>query len=94
MNIFKLMINFYYDSKYGKITHSALRKNKMIYIGKRHSDIFLQAPMGELRNAEQGFLTENHKFVNRKVGLKIAKHYNQIINKTPPKDVLFSEDMW
>lgn len=90
------LLNKYYDKKYGKITSSALREKKSnkIYIGKRHCDCFVQRPKGELVSAEQGFLTANGVFVNRKVALKIAKHYKQIKEKHPPKNELFSEDIF
>ena len=48
--------------------------------------------MGVLRGAEQGFITETYTFVDRKLALKIAKHYNQIKHKHPPKDELLSEE--
>lgn len=91
-----LFIDRYYDKKYGKIVSSALRelKSNKIYKGIRHSDCFVQRPKGELVSAEQGFLTEKGVFVNRKLGLKIAKHYGQIKQKTPPKNLLFSEDIF
>lgn len=42
----------------------------------------------------QGFLTNTHRFVNRKEGLLIAEKCNQIIKKHPCYDELYSEDMW
>ena len=85
--------NLYYDLRYGKIIASALKHSDLIYVGKRHSDCFIQKEKGILRNAEQGFYTEKRKFVDRKLALKIAKHYNQIIKKHPPYDQLLSEDI-
>lgn len=41
----------------------------------------------------QGFISTNG-FVNRKEGLKIAKESDQIIEKHPSYDELYSEDMW
>lgn len=87
------LFNLYYDLIYGKIICAALLKDNIIYKGKTHAECFLQRPKGELRNAKQGFITEKGKFVNRKLGLKIAKHYNQIKHKNPPEDMLFSEDI-
>lgn len=88
------LFNGYYDRKYGRIIAAAIRKDNVIYKGKTHSDCLIQRPKGELRNAEQGFLTENNIFVDRKVALKIAKHYKQILYKHPPKNILFSEDLF
>lgn len=85
--------NYIYDKKYGKIVASALRKGGKVYIGKTHADCFIQEPRGVLRDAEQGFVTETTKFVNRKLALKIAKHYKQIKIKHSPKDILMSEDL-
>ena len=77
----------------GRIVASALRKGSKLYIGKTHSDCFKQEAMGVLRGAEQGFITETYTFVDRELALKIAKHYNQIKHKHPPKDELLSEDL-
>ena len=77
----------------GKILSAALRRGSKIYMGKTHSDCFKQEPMGILRDAEQGFITETYTFVNRKTALRIAEHYKQIKHKHPPKDELFSEDL-
>ena len=85
--------NKYYDKRYGKIIASALRKDNRIYTGKTHADCFIQEPLGVLRNAEQGFLTDNNVFVNRVMALKIAKHYKQIKHKHTPYNQLLSEDL-
>ena len=43
----------------------------------------------------QGFLASpDGRFVDRKEALVIAKEANQLIRKTPPEDILFSEDLW
>lgn len=78
---------------YGPIKCAALRNNNRIYEGKTHAECFLQEPKGILRNAEQGFITENNLFVDRKFGLMIAKYFNQIKIKHIPTDVLLSEDL-
>ena len=85
--------NLYYDLRYGKIIASALKKDDKLYVAKRHSDCFVQCEKGVLRGAEQGFYTEKRKFVNRKKALKIARHYNQVIEKHPPYNQLLSEDL-
>jgi len=42
----------------------------------------------------QGFWTSANRFVDRKEGCIIARAANQLIRKTGPDDVLFSEDLW
>ena len=87
------LLNKYYDKKYGRIIASALRNANKVYKGKTHADCFVQEPKGVLKCAEQGFLTDNGVFVDRKQALKIAKHYKQIKKKHPPKNILMSEDL-
>lgn len=43
---------------------------------------------------DQGFLTNTGRFVDRKEGCTIARAANQIVQKTGPEEILFSEDMW
>ena len=50
-------------------------------------------PIGVLRKASQGFVTENGFFVDREIGLVIAEHFDQINIKHDPKELLFSEDL-
>lgn len=92
MGVIRDMKNLY-DGRYDKIMCSALRKDNVIYSGVTHADCFRQAPKGELRCAEQGFLTNSGDFVDRKLGLKIAEYYNQVVQKHPPLDELLSEDL-
>ena len=80
-----------YD-KYGKIKCAALKLGDKVYIGKTHAHCFAQDKKGVLRNAEQGFLTENGFFVDRKLAVKIAEYFKQIRVKHPPEDELYSED--
>jgi hypothetical protein len=80
--------------KYGKIVCAALLHNNCIYMSKKgHYAIFTMEPIGVLRNATQGFVTENGFFVDRQVGLAIAEYFNQINIKYPPTDRLLSEDL-
>ena len=82
-----------YD-KYGKIICAALLHNNCIYMSKKgHHAIFPMEPIGVLRNAVQGFVTENGYFVDREIGLSIAEYFNQINIKYPPIDRLLSEDL-
>ena len=60
---------------------------------KGHYAIFPMEPIGVLRKAIQGFVTENGYFVDRELGLSIAEYYNQINTKHPPIDRLLSEDL-
>ena len=83
--------------EYGPIMYAALKLNNTVYSGKTHAYCFeiigrKKIPYEELKNVEQGFLTENGKFVDRKLGLKIAEHFNQIKTKHPSENELYSED--
>ena len=80
--------------KYGRVICAALLYNDCIYMSKKgHYAIFPMEPIGVLRNAIQGFVTENGYFVNRELGLSIAEYFNQINIKHPPIDKLLSEDL-
>ncbi len=80
--------------EYGRIVCAALLHNNCIYMSyKGHYAIFPMEPIGVLRNAKQGFVTENGYFVDRVLGLDIAKYYNQINIKHNPQDELMSEDL-
>ena len=80
--------------KYGRIICAALLHNNCIYMSKKgHYAIFPMEPIGVLRQAIQGFVTENGYFVDRELGLSIAEYYNQINTKYPPIDRLLSEDL-
>ena len=79
---------------YGRIVCAALLHNNCIYMGKEgHHVIFSMEPLGVLRCAKQGFVTEYGYFVDREIGLCIAKYFNQINVKYPPEDKLVSEDL-
>ncbi len=79
---------------YGKIVCAALLHGNCIYISRKaHYAIFSMEPIGILRNCEQGFVTENGFFVDRKIALYIAEYFNQINIKHLPKNVLMSEDL-
>lgn len=80
-------------SYWGPIKCAALRKDNIVYTGKTHGECLLQKDKGVLRNAEQGFVTENKRFVNREMALILAEWYNQIDEKHPPMDQLLSEDL-
>ncbi len=80
--------------EYGRIICAALLHNNCIYMSKKgHYAIFPMEPIGVLRSATQGFVTENGFFVDRQVGLAIAECFSQINIKYPPTDRLLSEDL-
>ena len=80
--------------EYGRIVSAALLHDGCIYMSRKgHYDIFPMEPIGVLKNAEQGFVTEYGYFVDRKLGLIIANYFNQIESKYPPLDRLVSEDL-
>ncbi len=82
-----------YDD-YGRIVCAALLHDNCIYMSKKgHYAIFPMEPIGVLRDATQGFVTENGYFVDREVGLEIAEHFNQINIKHRPFHLLMSEDL-
>lgn len=79
-----------------KIICSAIRdKDKNIWIGKRHSDcLWLMSKFGvDDLDGEEGFLTNDKKFVNRNEAKKIAVKAKQTIRNLE-KHRLFSEDLW
>ena len=61
-----------------KIKSAAIRCNNKIYTGKRHCEIFQQGKKGEFCDAEQGFITDDGKFVTRQEAGKIAFDCGQI----------------
>jgi hypothetical protein len=75
-----------------RIKCAALKQGDDIYIGRYHGEIFRQRPIGELRHAEQGFVTHDGRFVDRIEGLRIAEEAGQIVKKHNPQDQLLSED--
>ncbi len=80
--------------KYGRVVCAALLNNNCIYMGREgHHIIFSMEPIGILRSAKQGFVTEKGYFVDRELGLQIATFYDQIEHKYNPLDKLVSEDL-
>ena len=83
-----------------EIIHAAIQTEDKgnILIDKNHPAIFAKAPEGyfKKRGAIQGFLTSNHKFVDRKEALKIAIEAGQIDPNmdTIRKCGLLSENLW
>ena len=82
------------SGEYGKIVCAALLHNNCIYMARGgHHELFPMEPIGVLRCAKQGFVTENGYFVDRDLGLRIANFYDQINKKYNPLDKLVSEDL-
>ena len=79
---------------YGRIVSAALLQDNCIYIGRKgHHAIFTMEPLGVLKSAKQGFVTEYGYFVNRETALYIAEYFDQVDTKYNPQDKLVSEDL-
>lgn len=69
-------------------------KNGKIYVSRNsHSELIILYP-DEFKNSEQGFITDDLRFVDRKEALIIAKKENSNLNKIVDTDELYSEDLW
>ena len=69
-------------------------KNDEIYVSRNsHSELLILYP-DKFKDAEQGFLTSDCRFVDRIEGLAIAKKYNQIVVKHGLDTELYSEDIF
>lgn len=81
------------------IKHSAVKtKNGIIYVGKRHGDCFelmfnLGVDKEEAAYSEQGFITDDGVFLNRKLAGCYAKLIGQVENFEFGES-LVSEDLW
>jgi hypothetical protein len=64
--------------------------------GRHHDVIRAMANVGFPTpiTGEQGFVTDIGRFVDRERAAVLAKRAQQIIKKTGPSDILFSEDVW
>lgn len=75
------------------IVAPAIRKNNEIRISR-----FSHAEMIScdyfFKGAEQGFVTNYDRFVDRKEALQIAKQNNSNLNKVCESDELYSEDLF
>ena len=70
---------------------SAILKENLIYLGKRHSDIFSTYNNINLRGGIQGFIDKRGFFYDRKEAATYAFKEGQIKEE---KEILFSEDLW
>jgi len=69
-------------------------KEGKVYASRNsHSELIILYP-NDFKYSEQGFITNDLKFVDRKEALKIARKYNQIIKKSVDNDELYSEDIF
>ncbi len=69
-------------------------KNGKIYASRNsHSELIILYP-DEFKNSEQGFITDDLRFVDRKEALIIAKKENSNLKKLVDNDELYSEDLW
>lgn len=64
--------------------------------GRHHNICHAMHELGMPIEAQrvQGFTTSRGRFVDREEGVVIARAAGQIIRKTGPERLLFSEDMW
>lgn len=81
-----------------RIVKAAIKHNKQIYTGYNHGECFGELPTGAvMKHSEQGFITNEGRFVNRKEAYRIATEANQItaLGGTPTNytTTLISEDL-
>lgn len=69
-------------------------KNGKIYASRNSHSELLALHLEEFKYSEQGFITDDLKFVNRKEALEIAKRENKNLNKLVDTDELYSEDLF
>jgi len=77
------------------IRAAAIRRNDgVISEGKHHAEIIKKSPVGTCKKGSiQGFVTNLHRFVDRKEAGKIAFEAGQI-SKDPKGDIILSEEIW
>ena len=78
------------------IKHSAIKKDNIVYVGKRHHNCF--ATMAECGvnkiGAIQGFVTDTGEFLTREEAAKHALDCGQIKELKFPSGKLYSEDSY
>lgn len=78
------------------IKHSAILKDKIVYVGKRHSDCFnsmYECGVDKV-DAIQGFVTDEGVFLDRWQAARHALRCGQIQELKFHKNELFSEDLY
>lgn len=75
------------------IEQAAVWNNGIVYKGKRHKDIFINAPkhLNIRKGCIEGFVTTSGLFLDRKEAAELAYNMGQI---TEPKEKLKSEDLY
>jgi len=69
-------------------------KEGKVYASRNsHSELIILYP-NDFKYAEQGFITDDLRFVNREEALIIAKKENPNLNKLVDNNELYSEDLW
>lgn len=81
------------------IVAAALRKYGVIISmprpARHHNLFYAMSKLGcEVPDAEQGFLTANGQFVNRRIAMQFATENGQVREGQQHKPELFSEDLW
>ena len=76
------------------IKEAAIRQDGIVYTGRRHHNIIWDN-VGKVKfhNEEQGFVTDDGKFVDRIEGARIAIECGQIKELQWPPN-LYSEDLY
>lgn len=79
-----------------EIKHAAVKsKSGWVIIGKCHADCFAKAKNINLEMSfardDQGFVTSNGNYVDRKIAAMIARQAEQVPDKI---EILFSENLW
>lgn len=84
-----------------KIISNDEKLNGLIIPSVRHFDLFANSILDALGyspshtpKAVTGFITNKHRFVDRKEGLEIAQKQDQILVSLDSNDVLFSEHIY
>lgn len=69
-------------------------KEGKVYASRNsHSELIILYP-NDFKYSEQGFITDDLRFVNREEALIIAKKENPNLNKLVDNNELYSEDLW
>lgn len=75
------------------IQQAAIWNSGIVYKGKRHKDIVMDAPrhLNIRKGGIEGFVTTQGHFVDRKEAAELAYQFGQI---SEPKEELKSEDLY
>jgi hypothetical protein len=85
-----------------RIKEAAIRHEGTVYTGRRHADVFKANAViqngiiiSSIAAGEQGFVTEENRFVDRMEARRIAETAGQMIaSHCPRRERLFSEDLY